>query len=180
MSNALLPLLAIAAGLLVVAGVAKLRSPASMQEALGNLALPPRAWLARTIGAIEVGLGAATLLLPGWAATAALAGAYLLFSAVIGATRLRGQSDAPCGCFGEPATGSNLGHLGLNLACAAVAGAALVSPPPHLTTLAAGEAAPALALVAGTACSVYLIHALLTLLPDSWRAFDAAGENETS
>jgi hypothetical protein len=50
--EALLPLLATAAGVMVLAGVAKLRSPGSAQEALSTFGLPPSAELARGVGAI--------------------------------------------------------------------------------------------------------------------------------
>jgi methylamine utilization protein MauE len=173
--GALLPLLAIAAGLLLAAGAAKLRAPAKTQEALGALGLPSRAWLARALGGMEAGVGAAVLVVPGRDATAALASLYLMLTIVVAAAWLRGERDVPCGCFGGSDASADPGHLGVNLACLGVAAAALVLPPASLTeALTGGPLLAAIALSAGVACAVYLLLALLSLLPDSWRAYQAA------
>jgi len=171
-SEVLLPLLAIAAGVMFLAGVAKLRSPASAQEAMSGFGLPPSLTLARGLGAIEVWIGGLCLIAPGRMALTALVSAYLVFAFVLGARWLRGERQAPCGCFGDSSVPTHLGHLAMNLVCAAVALAAVVKPPPSLTTIF-GYGLPALALLVGIGCSVYLIFALLTLLPDSWRAYNA-------
>jgi Methylamine utilisation protein MauE len=171
-NEALLPLLAIAAGVMLLAGLAKLRSPASAQEAISAFGLPPSLTLVRALGGTEVCIGALCLVAPGPIALIALASAYLVFAAAIGARWLRGERQVPCGCFGDSSVPTHLGHLAMNLVCAAVALAALVKPPPSLTTTF-GYGLPALTLLVGIGCSVYLIFALLTLLPDSWRAYSA-------
>lgn len=179
MSEVLAPLVGIAAGLMLLAGLAKLRSPASAAEALGAFGLPASTALARGLGAIEACLGALCLIAPSRIGLAALAGAYLVLAVALGARRQRGERAAPCGCFGETSAPVHLGHLALNLACAALAAAAVPEPPLGLTRVL-GEGAAGLALLAGIGCSVYLILALLTLLPDSWRAYDANHGDEAA
>lgn len=171
MRDALLPLLAIAAGLLLAAGASKLRAPAGTREALRTLGLPPRAWLARVVGGIEVCVGAAALILPGRLTAAALACAYVALSVVVALAWRRGEPDVPCGCLGESDAPAGPGHLCLNLACLGVAATALALPPRSLAeTLGSSPSPTAVVLAAGVACAVYLLFALLSLLPDSWRA----------
>jgi hypothetical protein len=178
-SEVLAPLVGIAAGLMLVAGVAKLRSPASALEALDALGLPASTALARGVGVIEACLGAVCLIAPGHIGLAALAGAYLVLAVAVSAGRLHGERQAPCGCFGEASTPAQLGHLALNLTCATLAAAAALEPPQSLARIL-GEGLPALALLAGIGCSVYLTLALLTLLPESWRAYNAGRGDETA
>jgi Methylamine utilisation protein MauE len=169
MADALLPPLAAAAGLMLLAGLAKLRSPGPAQAALSAFGLPAGPMLARGIGAAEATVGALCLLAPGRPATIALAAAYLALGAATGVRLARGERQAPCGCFGNSAA-LHLGHLLLNLAFAAVAAAAFLAPPTSLAQML-GRGPAALVLVAGVGCSIYLALALLALFPDAWRAF---------
>jgi methylamine utilization protein MauE len=171
MADALLPLFAMAAGVLLLAGLAKLRSPAAAQAALASFGLPPSAALARAIGAAEAGIGALCLILPGGAGALALAAAYLALTLATGARWSRGEREAPCGCFGDASSSIHLGHVGLNAALALVAAVSVLAPPAGLASALAASPAAGLALVAGVGCSVYLALTLLTLFPDSWRAY---------
>jgi uncharacterized membrane protein YphA (DoxX/SURF4 family) len=177
--EALLPLLAMAAGVMLLAGVAKLRSPASTEEALGAFGLPQSAALARGVGTIEACIGGLCLIAPGPLAPGALALAYLTLAAAGGVHWLRGGRQAPCGCFGDSSAPIHLGHLALNIVCALVALAAAAQPPPVLRAIL-GQGLPAVVLLAGIGGSVYLIYALLTLLPDSWQAAGAGRGDGTA
>ena len=134
----LLPALALSStliliGVLVVSGIAKLRTPddAAGWEALGIPAVLRRTWLIRLHPIAELVLAAALLLLGGPLGTAAAVVAVLLFAAyLVMVWRARRQTpDASCACFGErrPITGRTLLRNGwltlLAVACAATIGA---------------------------------------------------------
>jgi len=178
-SGVLAPLVGIAAGLMLVAGVAKLRAPASAFEALAGVGLPASIALAGGVGAIETCLGAVCLIFPSPIGLGTLAGAYLLLAVALSAQWKRGERQAPCGCFGESSAPAHRGHLALNLSCAALAGAAALGPPPGLAWTM-GQGLPSLALAGGVACSVYLIVVGLTLLPDSWRTYQGGQGDEAA
>lgn len=170
MADALLPPFAVAAGLMLFAGLAKLRSPGAAQAALSAFGLPAGLMFARGIGAAEAAVGALCLVAPGRPAAIALAAAYPALAAATGVRLARGQRQAPCGCFGNASATLHLGHLVLNLAFAAVAAAAVLAPPTSLAEML-GRGPAALALVAGVGCSIYLALSLLALFPDAWRAY---------
>jgi uncharacterized membrane protein YphA (DoxX/SURF4 family) len=161
---------ATAAGLMLFAGLAKLRSPAPARQALAAFGLPATGALARGIGAAEVGLGALCLLAPGRTAAIALAAVYLALTAITGVRLRRGERSTPCGCFGEESAEIHLGHAVLNLAFAVLAGASALAPPAGLPEML-GRGPASIVLFAGIGCSIYLAVALLTLLPGAWRAY---------
>ena len=106
----LLPALALSStlilvGVLVVSGLAKLRTPddAAGWEALGIPAVLRRDWLIRLHPLAELVLAAALLLLGGVLGTAAAVVAMLLFAAyLVMVWRARQRTpDASCACFGE-------------------------------------------------------------------------------
>jgi hypothetical protein len=170
MADALLPPFALAAGVMLLAGVAKLRAPAATQRALAGLGLPPARSLASAIGAAEASIGSICLLAPFVVARIALAAAYLGLAGVTAARRLGGDREAPCGCFGDASRSTHLGHVVANLLFAAIAAAATAIAPIGLPeALADGPAG--FVLLAGIVCSVYLAVAILALLPESWRAY---------
>jgi len=113
MQTATAPYLA-AALLLLVAGVAKTRSPLSLVKALRAAGLPVRApllarWV-RVIAAAEAAIGAAALAHPTRLLALGVAISYAGFTAFV----LRAlRSDSPlasCGCFGKLDTPPTPGH----------------------------------------------------------------------
>jgi len=101
-------------GVLIVSGVAKLRTPDDAEgwEALGLPAALRRDWLIRLHPVAELVLAAALLLLGGLLGIAAAVVAVLLFAAyLVMVWRARRKTpDASCACFGErqPITGRTL------------------------------------------------------------------------
>jgi hypothetical protein len=153
----------LAAGLLVPAGVAKLRAPRIASEALGLRR--DHAVLVRLAGADELLLAAWVLFDGGRAATATLALAYGAFAAVAARQRRRG---AGCGCFGSGSSPTSRTHLGLNLVAAASAATlTLTGGTLDLLPLMAG-AGPvhAMALLLAGGVAVVSAQLVLTALPD--------------
>jgi hypothetical protein len=169
-ATALAVLVAVAAGLLVPAGVAKLRAPGVARTALG---LPVRAdGLVRLLGVGELALATAVLLTAWRPLLVVLAGAYVAFTAVAVRQRSRGES---CGCFGASDAPTGWHHVLLDgLAAVAVAAAALVAVPSALTLVVDAPLAGVPLLVAGVV-AVVSVQLVVTALPDLAAARRTAG-----
>jgi uncharacterized membrane protein YphA (DoxX/SURF4 family) len=148
----------LAAGLLVVAGIGKLRVPDAAMATLHAIGLPSGRLAARVLGVGEIGLGLSVVLLGGRAAPAALAAAYAALLAV--AARQR-AAQLDCGCFGVAAAPVSRLHLGIDAAAAAAGLAGLAVPAATLAAVAAdaGPIAAAAGLIA-LATGVGLVRAL--------------------
>jgi hypothetical protein len=162
----------LAAAILLVAGVAKLRAPAGGVRALLTLGVPSRAAYVRGFALAEIALGADCVLAPTEAAALALAVLYGLFAVL---TVLLARQQASCGCFGEgqgdspasPAQSMLSGGLGL------VAAASALHAPYSLGWVLAQPAPTAAALTLGLVGSVYAGVIAYTQLPRAWGAWSA-------
>jgi putative oxidoreductase len=121
-------------GLLVVAGLLKLRDPAGFAVEIANYQLVPALapYLAASLPAIEVVLGLGLVFLPAsWRAAAAVGVGLLLaaFTLAVSSAYLRGINIA-CGCFGGG--GDAIGPLTLarNLSLLAAVGVLLALEAP--------------------------------------------------
>jgi hypothetical protein len=173
MAEALAPAVWTLAGLLVVAGVAKLRDPGPTAAALSAIGMAGGRTRVRLVGACELAVAGWCLIDSGSAAMAALATIYIGFAGVI--SRMRQAGVADCGCFGERSFEPGAAHLALNLCAAAIAVVAVVVPPPDLAAITARPPLEAIALACGVVCSVYLSYVAFTILPGAWGAYDASG-----
>jgi methylamine utilization protein MauE len=169
-SDVLAPVVWVLAALLAIAGVMKLRHPATAATAMARAGFGAGRAGARLTGALECGVGAWVLLDPSILSLGVLALAYATLASGIWAMRQAGVAD--CGCFGETASlePSRL-HFGLNLMAAALVAGAALSPPPGLE--AAVDRAPleAVALIAGLAAAILLSYLAFTALPRAWGAY---------
>jgi hypothetical protein len=140
----LIGLYLVAAGLLLVAGVAKAVRPDDTARALtaliartprGRAAIPlARARrLVRAGASTEAGLGLTALLLPRPVTAALVAASYAAFGAVVAYARWRGGPLATCGCFGRPDTPPTTVHLLLDLVLAVAAAVVAVAAPAYGT-----------------------------------------------
>lgn len=155
MSAALAPLFVVAALVLCVAGVMKLRSPTRRMRALG-------------VG--EVALGVACAVHPTPPLAVALAVVYTSFAAVAVVLMRR---RAACGCFGENDFPVSLAHviaselLGLLALAAALAG-------PRALGWVLGQPAPtAVVLLIAIAGAAYATVLIYTLAPRAFAAWSA-------
>lgn len=170
LAAALAVLVALAAGLLVPAGVAKLRAPDVAREALG---LPRRADSAvRLLGGIELLLAVAVLSTGARAAVAVLGLAYAGFTAVAVRQRARGAS---CGCFGATRTPTGWHHVLLDGAAALSAVMAVIVGVPSAIELMADAPLGGVPLVLGGAVAVATLQLLITALPELVAARRTAG-----
>jgi Methylamine utilisation protein MauE len=115
-----------AALLLAFAGAAKVVDPTMTVGALRALRLPSSPTLVRAGGGAELVLGLSAVT-AGWAAVWWLvAASYLGFAAFVVAALRAGTMVGSCGCFGREETPPHPGHVVLDAALAAAAGAAAV------------------------------------------------------
>lgn len=112
----------LAAGLVLVAGMAKFARPVATRDALGLTRVGSALALVRMLGAAEIVLALAVLLLGGRAAFGALALAYAGFLVVSDRQRRAGRG---CGCFGAPGTTVGPLHLAVDAAGMLAAAAAV-------------------------------------------------------
>jgi hypothetical protein len=167
MADVLTAPLAIAALVLIVAGVAKFRAPRPAVGALRELGLPSRPPVIRVLAAFEIALGAWTLVSPSAIAAIAVACCYAVFAAL---ALLLASRRAACGCFGAGDFPASRLQAAISALLAAACAAAAVWPPHGILDRPAGQAA---VLVIGIAGSAYATVLAYTQLPAAWSAWSA-------
>lgn len=153
----------VAAGLVLLAGIAKVVDPEVTRDALG---LPDRGWsrlAVRVLGAGEVALATAVTVLGGRLLFSLLAAAYLAFTVVAGVQGRRARS---CGCLGASQARPGALHLGVNLVAAAAAGLAGGSGATGLLGMLPDHPLAAAASAGLVVLAVVLARLVLTTLPE--------------
>jgi hypothetical protein len=166
MSAALAPPFIVAALVVCVAGVAKLRAPAGAAAALHT---SPSAIRALAVG--EVALGAACAVDPSRALAVALAALYALFAAV--AVSLMRRRVA-CGCFGDNDFPVSRAHVIASELLGTLALGAAIAGPRGLGWVLGQSAPQAVALLIGIAGAVYAVVLVYTVVPQAWGAWERA------
>ncbi len=158
--------LGVAAGVLALGGLAKLRGPEATVPMLRALGLAGSPALARLLGLVEVGVGAAAFLVGGRALAAAVALLFAVFTVAV--LRLRASGDAvSCGCFGRSSAPPTMVHVVVDAVAAVVAAsAAALDAPGYLSVRPELPAAGVPQLVL-TAIAVWLAVSVLTVLPEA-------------
>jgi hypothetical protein len=167
-SAALAPAFVVAALLLCLAGVLKLRSPAAAAGALRALGLPSAVWIVRTLAVGEIALGVVCSVHPSRVLGAVLAATYVAFAAVAAALVRR---RAACGCFGDSENPATTSHWIASAVLGAVAAAASVAGPRGLSWVLGRPVPTAAVLVVGIAGAVYATVIVYTQLPGAWAAW---------
>jgi hypothetical protein len=167
MADLLTAPLAVAALVLVVAGVAKLRAPAPAAAALRELGLPAGRPLIRVFALFEIALGGWVLASPGGPAAAAVAGCYVVFAVL---ALLLARHRAACGCFGEAEFPASRLQALISAALAAACAAAAAWPAHGVLDRPAGQAAVLLIAIVASAYATVIAY---TLLPAAWSAWSA-------
>jgi hypothetical protein len=168
-SEALAPVIWTLAGLLLLAGVAKLISPGPAARALAAVGLPGSSAFVRLAGLAEIAVGVWALAAPSTAAMAALATVYLCFASAV--SRMRQAEVADCGCFGAGSFEPTAGHLALNLSAAALAFCAVLAPPEAIGAVFDRAGLEAVALGAAVLCCIFLSYLAYTVVPVAWNAY---------
>lgn len=162
MSGALTPLFAVAAIVLCLSGVAKLRSPGAAAAAVGLTASA-----IRVLAVGELGLGIWSLVAPGRLNAALVAAVYVGFS---GVSLVLARRRTPCGCFGERDEPTSVVQSILSALLAVAAALAAIWPTHDVAWMAARSPV----LVIGIAGAAYAAVATYTLLPAAWSAWEGS------
>ena len=170
MGEALSVPFAAAAVVLCVAGVAKLRAPATASAALASLGAPTSPVAVRVLGVLELGCGCWCLIPPGRVPAACAAVAYATFAVLAWLLARRHES---CGCFGESELPASLAQSLLSAALSATCALAALSSPLSLQWILARPATIAASLVIALAGCAYALIAAYTLLPEALAAWSA-------
>jgi hypothetical protein len=158
-----------AAAVLLLAGVAKLRSPGAAAQALRTVGLPGSEALVRALAVAEVVLAIACLIAPAAATAGALACAYAAF-AVVAVALVRQR--AACGCFGDSDRPASWIQAALSVALSLLASAAAVSGVHGIGWIAGRSAIGAAVLVCGVAGLAYGAVLVYTELPRAWGVWE--------
>jgi hypothetical protein len=146
-----------AALLLVTSGVAKLRYPLGAARALLAASLPHSFRVVRSVGAVEVAVGAVAAVAPFRVAFVGVAAAYALFGAMLVYFLIGEVQLTSCGCAGKVDVPPSWLHAVLNYA-AAVTAALNAFYGATLPNVAAGARGYATTFVFTLPMSAYLIY----------------------
>jgi len=163
-----------AAGLLGVAGAAKVARPSSTVRALRAAALPGTATgeglgapvAGRLLGVVEVAVAVAALALGGRATAGLVAATYAGFALFTARLLRTAGAGADCGCFGAETSPASSIHIVVNLVIAAIAGLAVAWPTRPLAGVLGDQPLAGLPFLGVTVVSGWLLFAFLTVVPD--------------
>ena len=167
-------LMAIPAGVLLLAGGAKLVFPARATSGVAEAGLP--AWATRPLGGLEAAVGALCLMRPSTLSLAAMAVLYGGFAMWSGVRLARGRRGG-CGCLWGDEQLDGV-HVAVDVALAAVSLAAAFRPPPSLPSVIGAHPLLAAPLVAGLCCGAYCVTLVMRHLSESFAAYRPAREAE--
>lgn len=168
MADALTPPLLVAAAVLAIAGLAKLRAPNGAVRALHSLGVPASPLLVRAFALGEVALATWALIHPSRLVVALLAAAYASFALITGALARR---HASCGCFGAASPPASAAQASISTAFAAVALVSALTPVHGVGWLLDRSTWSAIVLMAATAGSAYGAVVAYTEIPSAWSAW---------
>jgi Methylamine utilisation protein MauE len=169
-AQALTAPLLVAAAVLCVAAVAKLRSPGAALDAFATLHMPASPLAVRAFAAAELAIGAWCAIAATPAATIAVACLYAGFA---GAAAALARTQATCGCFGEAEHPASLWQSAISAVFAAVALTALTAGAHGVAWVLDRPALEAATILIGTAGAAYAAALAYTLLPQAWTAWSA-------
>lgn len=171
---ALMPVFATGCVLLAVAGLAKLRAPASTRASLELIGISVPAACIRVLGAAELGLGGLAAVEPAPVTAGLLASAYGAFL-LTSLRLLTVDASADCGCFGATSSPASRSHVVLCAIACAAGTIAVVFPPPGVSWIATRAPLVAVTLVLGVTAAAFAAFAVFTLFAPAWRAYGSSG-----
>lgn len=164
----------LAAALLVLSGVAKVRRPGPASRALAAAGLPSGWGTVRVLGTAEFAVGALAVALPNPPVAMALAAFYGAFALFVGYVLAARIPAASCGCAGGREAPPSILHVVLDLFAAAAAVVIAYDPPPNVVRFALGAPLHGLPLVALLGATGYLAVLATSLRPDLRRLVSAS------
>lgn len=163
-----------AALLLGAAGGGKVARPGATRIALRSAGLPATAFAARGLGAVEVLIALAALLVGGPVATALVAVGYAGFAWFARRLERMTRGAAPCGCFGASSAPVGALHVAINLVIAVGVAIAAIDAPGPIWDAAADTPWAGVPFVGLVLLLAWLTYVALTALPETLAAAKAA------
>lgn len=151
--------------LLTGAGLMKLVRPAATAGALRAAHLPSSMATVRSLGVVEVSVGATGIITGSSASAAAGAVVYGAFALFVMYALGRALPISSCGCLGSADTPPSVIHVVLDLVAVAILVVAALSPIGPWGGLGEVSIGDALTSTLFTGVTVYLLYALIAVLP---------------
>lgn len=151
--------------LLLVAGAQKVLDPSSTSGALRAARLPSSPILVRGLGSSEVATGVAFLVWGGPLPAAIGAVFYAGFAWFVINALARKLPISSCGCLGATETPPTMIHVAMNLGSLGLLASAAIIPVAPMGGLVGQELNVLIPYVLFTGATVYLLYALLAVLP---------------
>jgi methylamine utilization protein MauE len=170
-SDALAPIFFLAAGLLVLAGAAKILRPDPTAQALLDAGLPATIGAARTVGTAEIVVGAWALSAPSAGGAVALGALYLLFAGYLAFLLVARPDAGSCGCAGPTPIPPSRLHLALNLVAGTSGFAYATTAAPSAGMWIRGLGWAAAPIVLGLVVAGWLAVVAVTQAPGAFRAW---------
>ena len=167
----LAPVFLLAAGLLVLAGAAKILRPDPTAQALLDAGLPGTLAAARVVGTVEVTVGAWASLAPAAGGAIVLGGLYLVFAGYLGFLLAARPDAGSCGCAGSTAVPPSRLHLALNLGASATGFAYATTEAPGVGIWIVSLGWAAVPVVFGLVVAGWLAVVAVTAAPTAFRAW---------
>lgn len=164
-----------AALLLLVAGVAKVATPAATRVALRTAGLPSTPLVARALGAVECAIALSALALGGPVPAALVALTYLGFAGFSARLAAASRGTASCGCFGASSAPVGRLHVAVNLATAVLVAPAVFAPVDGIGQAVSDTPWAGVPFVALTALLAWAVYLTLTRLPELQAAMKPTG-----
>jgi hypothetical protein len=155
----------LAAALLLLGGLAKIRRPAVASRALAAARLPSRWWAVRGLGLVEMVAGTWALLAPATPPALAVAVLYGAFAVFLTSLIARRVPAASCGCVGASEAPPSLLHVALDLIAAASALLVATSTIPSVGAYLGAQPLFGVPLAVGMATAGYAAYAAIAFLP---------------
>jgi methylamine utilization protein MauE len=170
----------VAAAILALAGIAKIRDPRPAELALSSVGLPVSVTSVRVLGSVEVLIGLLVYVWPTRGAALGLATAYLAFAIFILYLRaLPGHQERSCGCLGRAATPPTVLHALVNLTAVGFGVAAAAVTPPSLLTLLQQEGSLAPFYVIAAISIAWLSVAVVIYVPPLFSSYARPPKGES-
>ncbi len=154
-----------AMALLAIAGFAKVWEPITTAGALRAAGLPSSLGIVRGLGIAEIATGTFGIVFGGSAVALIGVGFYSAFAVFVWYAIRNELPISSCGCLGASETPPSAIHIAVNVAIVGVLLVAVASPLDPFGQLVAAPLGESLLMLGFAAVTVYLLYALVTVLP---------------
>jgi hypothetical protein len=171
-ADVLAPPTFLAAGLLAVAGAAKIASPGASAQLLSDVRIPGGRRSARLLGLVEIVAASWACIAPDKGGAYALACAYLVFSGFLAYLLVARPDAGSCGCAGAKTVPPSVLHLSVDLLAGLAAVGYALGGGPDARTWVASLGLGALPVLGGLALAGWIAMIAVAEAPGSWRSWD--------